>query len=137
MEDALHVQRQDPVPGGVVEALERGAPGGAGIVDQDVQPVLALGQHLGELPAPGLGGEVSGQGDAGPVALAGNLGRGRVADVGLARGDVHVRSGLGQAAGDHEPDASGATCYERSLAFDREQVGHQLDDSPPAQKLEF
>ena len=67
MEDALHVERQHPVPGGIVELLEGCAPGVPGVVDQDVQERLAFASAAAATAA-GLGGEIGGQRRHSPIS---------------------------------------------------------------------
>jgi hypothetical protein len=52
VEDALDVQRQHLFEGGLVELGQRGAPGGAGVVDQDVQALDPRGHLVGQAAAP-------------------------------------------------------------------------------------
>ena len=75
VEDALDVEREHAFEGRLVEVRQRGAPGGAGVVDQDVERVLARRQLVGQAPALGLGGEVGGDADAGALLreLGGDL----------------------------------------------------------------
>ena len=63
-ERRLYVQVHDLVPAGFGKLLERYAPCGPGVVDQDVELVLMLGELRGERLAPGDGRDVLGQGDA-------------------------------------------------------------------------
>ena len=51
MEDALDVEREHLFERGLVEVLQRGAPGGACVVDQYVEGVLARRHLVGQAPA--------------------------------------------------------------------------------------
>src|ERR1700761_5335104 len=104
-ERRLEVQVDQLVPGRLGVLLERGAPGGAGVVDQDVHPGLGLAHHLGQPPALGFGGQVGGHRDH-PAELL-ELVDGLLPRPGLARAEVDRRAGLEQTAGHHQPDAAG------------------------------
>ena len=121
MEDALDVEGQHLLEGGLVEVGQGGAPGGAGVVDQDVEVVDPGGHLLGQQAAVGLGGQVGRDADAGALGrqLGGHLGAG----LGLARGDGHDGPGLDEAFGDHPADAPGAAGDQGGLAGDGEEVG--------------
>ena len=93
-ERRLHVQVHHLVPAALGEGLEGLAPGGAGVVHQDVQGGFAACDLRGQRAAAFHGGHVQRQRDAG--AQAGELGRRLVAGRGLARGDVDAaRPGAG------------------------------------------
>ena len=128
VEHALHVDVQHPVPRRVVVVGERRAPRGAGVVDQDVQPVLTGRDLVGEAPALGLGREVGRDPDA--LALLGQARRDLGADVGLPRRHVDLHAGADVGLGHHQADAAGAAGDHRGLAADGEQlveyvVGHR------------
>ena len=103
-------------------------PGRAGVVDQDVQLVLALAHLGGQPPALLLAGEVGGDGDDLPVRR--QLGDGGVAGLGLAGADVDARAGLQQAARHHQADAAGAAGDDGDLAGEVEQVHGYLRVRP-------
>src|SRR5207244_5281422 len=58
------------------------------------------------------------------------------AHLGLARRDVHLRAGLDEAAGDHEPDAARAAGHEGHLAVDGEEVRHRRHHAAAARGRE-
>ena len=85
-ERRLQVQVQDLVPAALGELIEVRTPGGAGVVDQDVEPVLQRQETPDEGLDPVVGREVLGQGDAVGAQLCGGF----VALKRLARGDVDL-----------------------------------------------
>jgi hypothetical protein len=129
-ERRLQVQVEHLVPGRLGERGQRFAPGGPGVVDEDVQLVLPLA-HRG------------GQPDA--LLLAGQVGRDRphlperrepldggVPGLGLAGADVDARPGLEEAAGHHQADPAGAAGDHGDLAGQVEQVHGHLRSGAPA-----
>ena len=75
VEDALDVEGEHPLEGRLVEVGQRRAPGGAGVVDQDVERVHARRHLVGQAAALGLRGEVGRDPDAGALLreLGGHL----------------------------------------------------------------
>ena len=123
VKDGLDVEGEHLVPGGVGILGQGRAPVGPGVVHEDVQGGLTLGDLAGEAHGLGLAGEIGGRGDAGPHLR--QLGRDLLARRRLARGDVDAGTGLHVAACDHEADSARASRDEGDLAFDREQVLHE------------
>ncbi len=125
VEDALDVEGEHTLERRLVEVGQRRAPGGAGVVDQNVEGVLPRRQLVGQPPALGLGGQVGRNPDAG--ALLGELGRDLRHHVGLAGRDVDLDAGIDEALGDHLADAAGATGDQRRLPGNVEEVrgGHR------------
>ncbi len=120
VEDALHVEGEHALERGLVELLEGRAPGGAGVVDQDVEGADPTRQLLGQTAAPVLGGQVGRQRRTGPVGR--ERGGDLVAGVGLARRDVDGGAGVDEPLGDHPADAAGPPGHQRRLALDGEEV---------------
>ncbi len=133
VEHAFHVEVEDPVPRGVVEVRHRRPPRRTGVVDEDVQRRLTLGERVGEATALGLGGEVSRQRHAG--ADLGELGGDLLAHRRLARRDVDPGAGLDHPPGDHQADATTAAGDERGLPLDREQIVDGHGGSPSARAM--
>jgi hypothetical protein len=119
-ERRLEVEVEHLVPGRAGELLQRRAPRGAGVVDEDVDPLLGAAHLRGQPDALGLGGEV--RRDAGDVAVLPELGDGLRHGLGLAGGDVHRSARLQQPAGHHQPDAPGAAGHDGDLAGQVEQL---------------
>ena len=123
VEHALHIEIQHPIPCGVVELRKRCAPGGAGIVDEDVETAVLSGDDLvGQSAALVLGGEISGQRDA--FADGAELGGDLIADRCLARRHVDLGASFDEATGDHEADTAGTAGDEGDLARDVEEIVH-------------
>jgi hypothetical protein len=119
-ERRLQVQVEHLVPRRFGEGLQRLAPRRAGVVDQDVQLVLALAHHRGQPAALRLGREVGRHRD--DLAELGQLGDRGLPGLGLARADVDAGAGLEQAAGHHQADSPGSTGDHGHLAGQVEQV---------------
>ena len=121
-EDALDVGVHHLVPAHLGEGLDGRAPGGAGVVHQDVELVLLLRQPGGEgLDAAHLG-QVGRQRDAGPAIGRSQSLSGGVADIGLARGDVDLGARGQEARGDHLANAARAAGDQGDLAPDGKDV---------------
>ena len=111
-EDAADVQVHHLVPGFERVVLGRRAPGGAGVVDQDVDLAQALHRLVADLldlrRVAGVGGHPA------RVDALGLQVRGGLFQVGrLARGEQDLRAGLAQALGDLQPQAARAAGDER------------------------
>ena len=121
-EHAFDVGVHHLVPAHFGKLVQRRAPGGPGVVHQNVERGLALGQLGCQAFYPGQGGQVGGQGDAlAAVGLAQALGCG-LAGVGFARGDIDLGT-LGQkAGGNHLANAARAAGHQRGFALDRKEV---------------
>lgn len=115
-EDALQVEGEDLGPGGVGVLLNVGTPGGAGVVDEDVQTGglpggQVGGQALALLEVLQVGGQSVRRG-----AVAGDAREflnGTVAGLGVAAGDVDLCAVGDEALGDHAADALGT--YRRDM----------------------
>jgi len=115
-EDPLQVEGQDFRPTGVRVGVEGGAPGGAAVVDEDVQLLLPGGDGVGEAPALGLLAQVGGDRDGAAARGEGGgegvqLGGGFIAVRGGAGGDVDFCAGGDEALRYHAPDAFAAAGY--------------------------
>lgn len=107
-EGALQVQREDAGPLLVGELGQGGAPGGAAVVDKDVQAGLA-GAELGdEALALGEPEEVRGDSDAGAWPPRRQRGGCGLAGARVARGDVDFCAVCYEALGYHAAYAAGA-----------------------------
>ena len=121
-EDALDVGVHHLVPAHLGEGLDGRAPGGAGVVHQDVELVLFRRQAGGKgLDAAHLR-EVGRQGDAGPAIGLGQALGGGVADVRLARGDVDLGARCQEARSDHLADAARTAGDQGDLAPDGKDI---------------
>ena len=121
VEDPLHVEVEHPIPGRGVVLGQRCPPGGPGIVDQHVDPLVVGPDPLGESPGTFFAGKVGGE--ARTVAIVGELGDRGLNGLVLARGDDHGGSGDHEATGDHPADAPAAAGHHHGLAGDGEEVG--------------
>ncbi|MCY1282394.1 hypothetical protein D9M70_312320 [compost metagenome] len=103
-------------------AFQRRAPGGAGVVDQDVQLADLSRQLRRQGLHPGFAGQVGGD----PVAFAqgAQLGGGLRAGLGIAGADIDPGAGLDETLGDHLADAAGAAGDQGGTAFQGEVRGH-------------
>src|SRR5690606_21482031 len=106
------------------------APGGAGVVDQDIELRLQAGQALGQRLHALHRRDVLRQGDANAAVLR-ELGRRLVAGARLARGDVDLRALGDEAGGDHLADAARAAGDQGDAALQREEIGEH-SGGPPA-----
>ncbi len=120
VEDALHVEAEHPLEGGLVVVGQGGAPGGTRVVDQDVELVDPRRHLLAQAAALLLLGQVRRDGHTRPLLR--ELVRHLLADLRLARGDVDRRPGVDEALGDHPADAAAAAGHECGLAVDGEEV---------------
>ncbi len=120
-EGRLQVQVDHLVPAAFRKFVERRAPGGAGVVDQDVERALVLGVGLDQRLRAVERRHVGRQRDA--VAEGRQLLGGLVAGRGLARRDVDARALRQEAFGDHAADAARAAGDERAAALEREESG--------------
>jgi hypothetical protein len=119
--------------------LERRAPGGAGVVDQDVERRLAPRDLGGERARAFDGRDVGRQRHAGAAAHRRELVGGALAGLGLARRDVDgARALREEAGGDHAADASRAAGDERHAPVEREESGgvHGVRAAPGGVRLE-
>ena len=125
-EQRLEVEVGDLVEALFGEGLDRFAPGGAGVVDQYVEPLFTVAdvgnQRLHAFHRRQIGRQRDTTTDR--RQFAGNF----VADLGGSRGDVDRGARLDIAAGDHQPDAARAAGDQCGLAPDRKQ-GRDVDDS--------
>ena len=119
-ERRLHVEVQHPVPGGGGKGFQRLAPGGTGVVDQNVQ-AIGGGTHLGGQPLAFLLLRQVGGNRADRAELR-QLRDGLGALVGFAGTDDDLSAGLQQAAGDHQADTAGSARDQRGLPGQSEQV---------------
>jgi hypothetical protein len=119
-EEAAHVQVHHFVPGLELVVLGRRAPGGAGVVDEDVDAAEALhrgGDHaLAFFGQRGIGGDPAGI-DAARVKMS----RGLREVIGLARAQHDAGAGLAEAFGDLQAEAARAASDEGRLAFQVEE----------------
>ena len=124
-----HERRLDVDVHHLVEALfgelaERSAPGGAGVVDQDVDGVGVLAQRGDEGCEPRLVRHVGrDRGARRGARHRVEFGCRGVACLGLARGDEHVHAIGHEAGGDHVADAARAAGHDGGLAGEAEQAG--------------
>jgi hypothetical protein len=118
-ERRLDVERHHLVPPALGKAGERGAPRRPGVVDQNVEPVLAPGDLLRQRRHPGERRDVARQRHALPPQFAGGgVDRGR-----RARGHVNpFASRREEALGDHPPDPARAAGDQRDASLEAEQV---------------
>ena len=120
----LEVQVQHFVPAAFGELFERRTPGGAGVIDQDVELHLALRKCRSQRLCALHTGYVSGQGETRPHGrqLLCRLVAGRR----LARREVHPRT-LGQKTfGDHAADAARSTGNEGRTPLQRKNILHPI-----------
>jgi hypothetical protein len=120
IERRLEVEVDDLVPGATGKVRQGRAPGGAGIVDQDVDSILGPADLGGQPDAFLLAGQVGREGYH--AAVRGELGDRGLPRLGLARADVDRRSGLQQAARHHQADPAGSPGDDGDLAGEIEQV---------------
>ena len=147
-EDALEVDGQELSPRGVRVRVEGLAPGGARVVDEDVQAGgLEGGEGGGEAVDRAEEGEVRGEGDGGAERSGGRggegveRGAGGGAGGGVTGGNVDFGAGEDEAGGDHEAEAFGAAgdeddfvlgwevsrvrgCWGKGGYLDAEEVGN-------------
>lgn len=112
-EGALEVEGEDLGPRRVRVLVDAGAPGGAGVVDQDVQALGFEGFDAGDEVLAGLellevGGDRDGDGGAGAGGDRGELGDGLVEGLGVAAGEVDFCAVGDEAFRDHPADALGS-----------------------------
>ncbi len=118
-ERRLEVQVHHLVPAVLGEGVELGEPGGAGVVDQDVELGFVLRKGAGQGLAAFDGRDVLRQRDAARSELGGRC----VAGGGLARRDVDLGAEGDEAGGDHLADAARAAGDERRAPGEGEEVG--------------
>ena len=101
-----HVELHDLVPGLGRISLQRGAPGGAGVIDQDIQLADVVRQLRRQVLHAFFAGQVGGDAVAGAQGrqLGGSLGAG----LGIAGADINRGAGFDKGLGDHQADAAGA-----------------------------
>src|ERR1700694_2067134 len=123
MKDALNVGAEDLLPTACRKLLERRAPHDAGVVHEDVELSEPLSRGLRELLGALRCRHVAR--DRLAVAERGELPRGGLEIIRLARGDDHARTGLHEPARDHQPDPTRAARHERGLTGDLKQLTHR------------
>ena len=114
-ERRLQVQVDDLVPALLGKRVEGLAPGGAGVVDQDVERLLALRDTPRPAPATPSSVETSAGSDTQVPSVDSSRAVASQA-VGLARRDVDARALREEARGDHAADAARAAGDERGAA---------------------
>jgi EmrB/QacA subfamily drug resistance transporter len=122
-ERRLKIQVHDLVPGRGGKLGQRRAPVGAGVVDQDVNPLLEPADLGGQPDALLLAGQVGRYRQ--DHAVLGQLGDGGLPGLGLARADVDRSPRLQQPPRHHQPDPAAPAADDGDLAGEVEQV-HEL-----------
>ncbi len=120
VEDSFDVGVHRLVEAVLGKIFELGAPTGAGVVDQDVELRFAGRKLAGDTAAFFDRREIGRNGNASAVRR--EFGCDAVANVRFARRDVNVGAGLDVRARDHQADAPGAACDQRSFAGNGEKI---------------
>ena len=120
-EDSFDVDVESAVVTVFGEFVEGFAPGGAGVIDEDIDGVFIGFDFVGEMFPAFFDREIGGHGNA--LTDFGKFCGNRVADVGFAGGDVDLRAVLHVARGDHESDAARPASDDGNFAFNAEKSG--------------
>ena len=115
VEDRGHVQLHDLFPALHRIAFQWRAPGGAGVVDEDIQPIDPLAQACRQRQHTFLGRQVGGQGLA--MAQGAEFIGGLLAGFGVPGTHVDVGAGFDKGLGDHLADAAGTAGDQRGAAL--------------------
>ena len=118
-ERRLDVEIHHLVEAGLGELVDRGTPGGAGVVDQDVHPILVLVDGTDETTH--LVGVAQIGGDRDALAALQRVGRG-IARLGLPGRDVDPHPVVDERLGDHESDPPRSAGHHGHLAAHTEEV---------------
>ena len=105
------------VPALFGEGLERFAPRGPGIVDEDVEPGFARGEIFGQCAAALHGGDIVGEG----YAILAQRRRSLLAGLGLTRRDIDLGTLGDEALGDHPADAARPAGDESDAAVEAKE----------------
>ena len=122
-ERRLEVEVCDLVPAALRKFVEIRAPGGARIVDENVELRLALADFAREHLDAAEAGNIDRQRDAFAAIGGRKLFGGRLAGARLSRGDVDPGGALREKSGrDHLADAARAAGDQRDASLQREQI---------------
>ena len=131
VKDTLHVEREHALPRLLVVVVHRRAPRGTGVVNEDVEMVLARGDLVSESSTLGFARQVGRNRDTGAVVRE-LLRAAASPDFGLTRRDVHRGAGVDEAPRDHLANTATSAGYQYDLARNVKErthlrsVNHQL-----------
>src|ERR1019366_8301132 len=103
--------------------IQRSAPRRPGVVDENVQMVLARANFIRETLALGFGRQIRGQRRA--RSARGEFFGQRVTDVRFTRRNIYLGTRLDESSRDHLTDAAASAGYQYHLAIDVKERAHQ------------